>query len=337
MGKTGMADFYGTTGDDVVDGGLGDDYVSGGPAGNETADRGADTLTGGGGNDTLAGWGGADLFYVDGSASAVVLGGNGNDAVFANGVSDMRGWLYDLGNGYDYIDLIQGTLLLDGTSQFRNVEQLDTWLTTFQGTEARNVIDFRGIATVAFGGNWSVAVRAGGGNDVVYGGVIGDDIAGGAGRDALYGEEGDDVLDGGGGNDRLYGGPGDDVLKGGAGKDTLVGGDGADRLTGGDGADTFHWDALDGADDQIVDFGASGSDHLSFAFAALAGLVPIGALDPGAFASDAPSASAPQFVYDTAAGLLYFDADGTGAAAAVAIANFTGVPSLTAADIVIIA
>ena len=44
-----------------------------------------------------------------------------------------------------------------------------------------------------------------------------------------------------------------------------------------------------------------------------------------------------QIVYETDIGKLWWDVDGSGAGARVAIANFTGLPSVTASDLIIIA
>lgn len=41
-------------------------------------------------------------------------------------------------------------------------------------------------------------------------------------------------------------------------------------------------------------------------------------------------------VYNTATGVLSYDADGNGGGAAVAIANLTGLPALTAGDFSIV-
>jgi Ca2+-binding RTX toxin-like protein len=69
--------------------------------------------------------------------------------------------------------------------------------------------------------------------------------------------------------------------------------------------------------------------------------LPSGALDPASFVAHASNvATAPfgtaQFIYNTAVGVLSFDADGFGGgAAAIRLAVLTGAPMVTAADIVI--
>jgi len=87
-------------------------------------------------------------------------------------------------------------------------------------------------------------------DDIIHG-LGGDDtITGEYGNDTLYGDDGNDTLDGGIGNDTLYGGDGNDILTGGTGNDYLDGGAGDDVYAAGDsGNDTY---VADGGDDVLV-------------------------------------------------------------------------------------
>jgi Ca2+-binding RTX toxin-like protein len=80
-------------------------------------------------------------------------------------------------------------------------------------------------------------IDAGGGNDTVYGGSGRDIILGNIGNDRLLGMGGNDRLDGGRGRDSLRGGDGNDRLDGGLDDDTLGGDFGNDTLLGGYGND----------------------------------------------------------------------------------------------------
>ena len=63
------------------------------------------------------------------------------------------------------------------------------------------------------------------------------------------------------------------------------------------------------------------------------------ATQAGRFAQNltgAASGPGAQFIYETDAGSLWWDADGTGAGARVVVATFTGAPALTASDIVLV-
>lgn len=156
--------------------------------------------------------------------------------------------------------------------------------------------------------------------------------------DRLYGTSAANVLDGMNGADILYGLDGTDTLRGGDGADLLSGGDGADFLIGGNGddimiggasADGFHWDMPGEGVDRITDFSA-GVDSLSFLGSAFG--YSAGASATLVSGSHPVAASPNSFLYDTDTGLLSFDADGAGGAAATAIVQLQGAPAITTAD-----
>ena len=149
----------------------------------------------------------------------------------------------------------------------------------------------------------------------------------------LIGNSGDNALTGLGGKDTLAGRVGNDVLDGGAGDDTL---------TGGEGSDTFVFStALTANLDSVRDF-AVGVDKLRLDDDIFTALAP-GGLSADAFVSGSGLSSAQdgndRIVYDTSTGNLYYDADGTGTAAAAvwfAVLAGTTPPALSAADILIV-
>ncbi len=125
----------------------------------------------------------------------------------------------------------------------------------------------------------------------------------------------------------LQGNAGANVLDGSAGNDTLIGGNGKDTLYGGAGSDLFVFNVAPNASgnmDTIGDF-QSGADKIQLSRAIFK-----------AFGASASSLTASQFwsgagvikghdaddrvVYNTTTGALYYDADGSGAGAAVQIA-----------------
>ncbi len=133
---------------------------------------------------------------------------------------------------------------------------------------------------------------------------------------------------------RLEGGGGIDSLSGGLGADTLIGGAGKDVLTGGADADLF---ILDGPDptsaDRIADL-VSGLDRIGIEAADYGlsvgnGLTADGALDPNWFVSGAGASATAighgQFVYDSKARQLLWDADGAGGAGGVLLASVAAV------------
>ncbi|WP_408591273.1 beta strand repeat-containing protein [Novosphingobium sp.] len=137
--------------------------------------------------------------------------------------------------------------------------------------------------------------------------------------------------------DTLSGAGDANTLDGRGGNDILDGRGGADILIGGSGSDVFRFTTMETSAnaDTIADF-VHGSDHIQLSAAVFAPL-PTGALDPAAFTLGTAATTAAQHViFDTATSHLFFDADGSGAAATVLLATLTGVTTLTASDFLVI-
>lgn len=159
-------------------------------------------------------------------------------------------------------------------------------------------------------------------------------IMGNGAGNKLYGFGGNDILIGLYGNDTLYGGDGDDSLRGGAGVDILYGGNGNDSFV-------FNSALAEAKADTIADFsnvsGNNDSIHLDNTYFTV--LVATGALNPAFFAANLTGrAQDPNdyILYDTDAGYLFYDPDGSGSAARIHIATITGLPTLTAVDFLVI-
>jgi Ca2+-binding RTX toxin-like protein len=252
-------------------------------------------LKGNDGHDTLDGGGGADT----------LTGGAGNDVYVVNAgdtVTELAG------EGKD------------------SVQSSVAWTL---GAELENLL-LLGSGNLAGTGNTVAnAIVGNGGNNRLTGLANDDTLTGGAGKDTLDGGNGEDSLVGGGGGDRLLGGVANDLLRGNAGNDVLTGGEGADR---------FAFDSgLSAATnlDTIGDF-VSGTDRILLSaavFDALDAGVPLAANQfLAADGANAGTTAAHRIVYDTASGALYYDADGSGAAAAVQFAVLSGAVALTIAD-----
>jgi Ca2+-binding RTX toxin-like protein len=189
--------------------------------------------------------------------------------------------------------------------------------------------------------------NAGEGNDSIIAALdwtLGDHIEGpvlnGTGGFTGLGNALNNRLTGNAGNNVVIGLEGRDVLLGQDGADTLIGGLGGDVIGGGNGADRFVFTAPGEGVDRITDF-TPGLDDIAIDGAGFGGLPP-GPLDPASFVAHASNvATTPfgtlQFIYNTTFGILSFDADGLGGAAAARLAVLTGAPALTAADIEIFA
>lgn len=145
----------------------------------------------------------------------------------------------------------------------------------------------------------------------------------------ITGNKAANLLEGGAGRDKLIGGGGDDVLSGNGG---------ADVLTGGTGSDTFRFAGafpVAGQMDVVRDF-VSGVDDIEIERYYFGGISST-PLNPAEFvAGRAATAANHHLIYNPDNGILYYDPDGTGAQAQVAIARFDGRPEIDASDIVMI-
>jgi Ca2+-binding RTX toxin-like protein len=175
-----------------------------------------------------------------------------------------------------------------------------------------------------------------GGAASLTGSVLGDTIVGGSGKDSIAGGAGADSLSGGVANDQLSGGLGNDRLSGGPGLDTLI---------GGEGADWFIFDSTSGTNnvDSIRDF-APGTDKIALSatfyknFKGSAAGSPITAdnlvAGPGAKALDRND----YLIWDTTAGTLSYDADGSGRGMPIPLAKIELIGALapSASDFLVV-
>jgi Ca2+-binding RTX toxin-like protein len=259
-----------------------------------------DAVDGGAGNDALSGGAGNDW----------IAGGLGNDRLVGGlGLDTLLG---GQGNDHYVVDAVGDIVAeLDG----EGVDTVEAWIDYTLGAFVEALV-LRGAATSGVGNDL---------NNRITGNGLNNQLDGGQGNDTLSGGEGDDLLIGGLGNDNLVGGGGADTLRGGAGLDSLRGNTGADLFV------------LDGGPaDRIADF-VSGEDRLA---------IDIAAFDPSytgapfilvSGATPVATGGAGQFLYDTAGagrGTLWWDPDGAGGQAAVAVAVLLGSPTLDVADIV---
>jgi Ca2+-binding RTX toxin-like protein len=118
----------------------------------------------------------------------------------------------------------------------------------------------------------------------------------------------------------------------------LYGGAGLDLLTGGLGADQFKFQNKIEGIDTITDF-TVGTDKITVSASGFGGGLTAGALNSTRFlkvtlGSQATTASQ-RFIYNSSTGGLYFDLDGSGAAAAVQFATLSSRPTLTATDFLV--
>lgn len=297
---------FGGDGDDTVAAGSGDDRVSGG--------NGADKLQGGTGDDMIFGDDGDDTLYGEtgndslygGQGNDALHGGDGDDVIFGEAGNDTL----RAGNGNDRLYGGDGNDVILGEAGDDSIEggAGDDSITGGDGND------------LVSGGEGNDTLSLGDGNDVAFGEGGDDSISGGNGDDTLSGGDGNDKIDGGDGNDMIFGGSGNDVLTGGNGNDWLFGGAGADRLTGGAGTDIFAVERSSDDFDTIVDF-TRGTDKIALRAAEL-GIDHL-TLGDNLFIGQSPVATSakPSVTYDQRSGHISFDADGSGAGAAVVLAH----------------
>ncbi len=232
-----------------------------------------------------------------------------------------------------------GANLYDGlrsTAAFQQVTaggQNDTFIL---GRAQESISGGGGIDEIAFWnapGGVSVSLATGTGSGLFAAGDVYLDI------ERVAGGQFADTLTGSAGADGLRGNAGADRLSGGAGNDTLAGGPGADTLAGGTGNDVFVFLTPDEGGDTITDFrNVAGDNDLiqvtTFGFGLAAG--PIAASQFRSGTTNAAGDANDRFIFRTTDRTLWFDADGTGSAAAVRLAAIGGTVPLTFADIAVI-
>jgi Ca2+-binding RTX toxin-like protein len=294
---------------------------------------------------------GGSQTYLLSSDEHLIWDGGGTDTVSASGIATAAH--IDLNDGrWSWIGA-QDSSLFDPGQYFIGY---NTRIERATGGSGADTLIGNEFANVLNGGGGSDTLRGGAGNDTYVVNNAGDVVIEGAsgGKDQIQAGvtlaglaanvenlklTGNSDL-GATGNELanvVTGNSGKNALNGLGGNDTLNGGLGRDTLTGGAGADKFDFSAALNANvDRIAGFDAASGDVIRLdndIFTALAA----GNLAADAFrnGSDAAQDAGDRILYDQ--GKLYYDPDGTGAAAATLFATLAGTPSITNADFLIVA
>lgn len=285
-----------------------------------TGGAAADVLKGAAAADTIVGGGGADAI-TGGAGADNLTGGAGNDNfIFATSDSRNSGadTITDFTSGSDKVTInfsLSGTNF-DGTYKGTSASNADALALLsskegqyyFNTTTGQMIMDTDGNGLVQ---STDFALNLTGLSAITAGDV----------RFNVTGTNGADTITLGGGADTVTGGAGADTITLGAGADVLV-------LNQTATADTV-------ADYTVVD------DSIQLSKAVYTALGALGALSAAEFESGAgltaAATAAGRIVYNTTNGALYYDADGSGATAAVLIATLTGAPTLVAGEFAIIA
>ncbi|HEX8669322.1 MAG TPA: calcium-binding protein [Allosphingosinicella sp.] len=290
---------------------------------------GDDVLDGAGGNDLLVGELGDDTYSVDQTGDAVVeYAGEGIDLVFTSLSSftlpaNVEELIYDgtgsfkgTGNGLNnYLEGAGGADRLDGRA---GADEMvgglgsDTYVVDNSGDKVRETSASGGTDTVessisyTLGSNVENLKLMGTANLNGTGNGLSNAITGNSGANKLLGLGGNDTIDAGAGNDRIVGGAGNDSIRGGTG------------------ADGFYFDSpLSSSSnvDRMLDFSSADDtvflNRNVFTGFAANGTISASAFHTGTAAHDADD----RIIYDSATGKIFYDADGTGAGAAVLFAQ----------------
>ncbi|MFN0193023.1 MAG: hypothetical protein ACKVP5_13780 [Aestuariivirga sp.] len=354
-GLSGKDDIFGLGGADTIDGGNGDDDIDGG--------SGADLLKGGAGDDSIKSGSGADT--LDGGAGRDMA--DYADSTIAvsvklTGLAGVGG--HAQGDTYTGIESVQG-------SQYGDILWGNGGGNTLRGEGGNDEIKGGGGEDTLFGGDGDNILEGESGNDTFYAGDGNDQIKGGTGIDlvrydgstgvlvnlstgqSLNGEAAGDALEsvenlrgssfydfftGDDVANTLMGMGGNDKLSALGGNDTVIGGDGIDNVWGGAGLDKFEFRDLDEAGDTINDFVAADDTIVIWGAGFGGGLMggSISSLDFVTRADNAAQDVFDRFVFRTTDKTLWFDVDGSGAAAAILVADLQQGATMTHADILIV-
>jgi serralysin len=317
-------------------------------------DRFSNRLQGGDGADVLVGLGGDDL--LDGGAGGPgntfneMIGGEGNDEYIQSAVGDTLYEAPDEGTDGVFTTLAALTLRANfenlsygGSASFTGTG--NDLANTIRGGLAADQLSGLGGDDFLYGGQGAANTLIGGtGNDVYVSETAGDSVveAAGGGADMVITRLSQFVLPdnvealvfagngafglGNGLNNSMVGSEEADTLYAGAGDDRVIGRSGADELQGGAGADQFGYVGGETGLDRILDF-QSGVDQIILSSAFYHPTATVAFVN-GTSATSANST----FLYDSSTGIVSFDADGNGAAAAVQIAQLNTGMILAASD-----
>jgi Ca2+-binding RTX toxin-like protein len=334
--------------------------------GNESAN----IITGGAGADNLYGNGGNDRLIGGAGAADTLIGGTGDD-VYVIGSNAGTSIIELAGEGIDTVETTANTYSISAANveilRFVGAGDFVGTGSSFDdilyGGSGNDRLYGLGGGDLIFGGAGDDRIYGGtGAPDTLFGGT-GDDyyVIDAAGTSVIegVGEGNDEVRTttstynmtenletlryigdsnftgaGSNGNDVIYGGGLADNLSGGFGNDVLIGAAGADVLSGGAGADQFRYNGGEIGIDQILDF-TPGTDRITLAnpsadYAGFNHTTNISVVQgPGITAATSADST---FLYDSASGLLSYDADGSRVGGVIALAYLPPGLTLNASD-----
>ncbi len=310
-------------------------------------------VLGGSGHDLLYGTPGVDR--LDGGVGTDTLtGGLGNDTYIVDNRGDR---ILETSSLSSEVDSVQATLSWNLGANLENLTLLGTHRFSANGNSLDNALTGNDAGNLLNGGSGADILTGGAGNDTYVVDRASDVIqetgsdAGDSVRSWVNWTLGDNLenltllgvkqLSGAGNSldNRLTGNGAANVLNGGDGNDTLSGASGNDTLTGGAGSDTFAFTTPLNAVrnvDTITDF-VSGTDKIELSSAIFREMGFSGSPSSDVFfhAGSAAQDADDRILYDQSNGTLSYDADGSGALAAVQFAVLSAMPGLQYTDFVV--
>jgi serralysin len=360
-GYGGNDTIFGWLGNDTIQGNAGNDLLSGdGGADTLYGGNGVDRLVGGSGADTLNGGDGIDTADYQTSTAAVAVllyiddaSGGEAEGDELNGIENVTGSAHaDLLWGDDGVNVLRG---MNGADVLKGFGGNDSLF----GGNGGDTLEGGDGGDFLFGDAGADQLRGQDGNDSLDGGGGADEMSGGAGNDLYFVDNAGDVIteSGGQGIDEvrttvsytltagadvellrtdtdagaapinLSGNANGNVVRGNAGANVINGGDGNDELTGLGGADLFLFntplDAMFNVD-VITDFNVA-DDTIRLDATIFSSDLAVGNSVAGSqfVIGDAAGDLNHRIIYNSETGAVYYDSDGTGAAAQIQFAELS--------------
>nr|WP_281409329.1 calcium-binding protein [Microvirga terricola] len=327
---------------DTLTGGDGSNYLWGG--------GGNDALTGSCGADTLDGGAGNDIYYINDAAHAIVeAAGGGTDYIYTSVSYSLASapnveYMYATGNAAITLTGSNTANIFVGNSAANTFIGLGGDDTYYVGV-GDQVVEGSGQGYDRVYANFSYALDATADiEELIAYGVNAISLTGSNTANRIIGTRGNDVLKGQGGNDALLGNAGRDALYGGIGNDKLYGGLDSDVLKGDAGKDIFVFDTKLHASknvDKILDFSVK-DDTIWLDNAVFKKLGSGSPTKPKKLAADmfhigtSAHDASDRIIYNKKTGVLYYDPDGIGGAAAIKFAVLSKNLKMTYADFYVI-
>ena len=369
FGRDGGGILRGGAGNDRIDGGTDNDTIYGGTGndelrvgtGNNTAygEDGNDILLGAAGNDKLLGGAGTDNLQGI-SGKDILDGGTGADSM-SQGIGAATYYVdnpgdtaFDVGDGDNDLLLTSISFALGAgwlIERFATTNNAGTGVINLTGNGNNQAITGNAGNNTIDGGGGADAMTGLGGNDKYFVDNALDKVteAAGGGIDqvlvsisyALTANSSVELLTttnaAGTAAIDLSGNALAQTIEGNKGANVINGGLGSDTLRGFNGSDTFAFTTALGVAnvDTIIDYNVAG-DTIRLENSVFTGLA-VGGLAAGAFFKGGSAHDADdRIIYNATNGALFFDQDGTGAAAAVRFATVSTGLSMTNNDFVVV-